>query len=274
MEKIQQALEMARKERIQKCETNESTPLVSDLKQEESNSQNIDEIVYSKTKVHTLNKSLLKRNRILIDAENAEADTAYRMLRTQVLQKLIANEWNSLAITSPGVDQGKTLTALNLAISLAREVNYTVLLVDFDLRRPGLHKYLGIKPNAGISDFFLHDTPLDQVLINPGLERLVLLPGRDALNNSSEILKSKKMLQLVEEMKSRYPSRLIIFDLPPILATDDALAFSPYVESVMLVIEEGKTKQEEIQRSMELLKETNFMGTVLNKSKESQQSPY
>lgn len=274
MEKIKQALEMARKERLQQKAFDKSIQTVQELKKDRPKSKNVDEIVYSKTKVHSLDKDTLKRNRVLVDAENDEADTAYRMLRTQVLQKLVANEWNSLAVTSPGVDQGKTLTALNLAISLAREVNYTVLLVDFDLRRPGVHKCLDIKPQAGISDFLIHDTPLDQILVNPGIDRLVLLPGREALSNSSEMLKSKKVLQLVDELKSRYPSRLIIFDLPPILATDDALAFSPFVESIILVIEEGKTKQEEIEHSMKLLKETNFLGTVLNKSKERQQSPY
>jgi len=202
------------------------------------------------------------------------ADAAYRMLRTRVFQKLMANDWNSLAITSPGDNHGKTLTALNLAISLAREVNYTVLLVDFDLKQPGIHKYLGLQPQFGISDFILHDTPLNRILINPGIERLVLLPGRESLVNSSEMLKSRKMVQLVNELKSRYPSRIIIFDLPPLLETDDALAFSPYVETILLVIEEGRTTQEEIEQSMSLLRETNLMGTVLNKSREVQKSNY
>jgi len=270
MEKIKQALERARGEQGNSNSVHDVPPRVETV----AVAADIDRIRYSQTRVEEMNPVVLRRNRIIGFSGDDGADAAYRMLRTRVFQKLMANDWNSLAITSPGDNHGKTLTALNLAISLAREVNYTVLLVDFDLKQPGIHKYLGLQPQFGISDFILHDTPLNRILINPGIERLVLLPGRESLVNSSEMLKSRKMVQLVNELKSRYPSRIIIFDLPPLLETDDALAFSPYVETILLVIEEGRTTQEEIEQSMSLLRETNLMGTVLNKSREVQKSNY
>ena len=105
------------------------------------------------------------------------------------------------------------------------------------------------------------------MLFNPSIERLVVLPGRETMLNSSEALSAPTMVHLVEELKNRYPSRLVIFDLPPILSSDDALAFSPYIDAVLLVIEEGKTSSDELAQSLEILQPVNIIGTVLNKSK-------
>jgi capsular exopolysaccharide synthesis family protein len=181
---------------------------------------------------------------------------------------MVAKSWNALAVTSGGPGQGKTLTAINLAISLSREIHHTVLLVDFDLRRPSIHRYLGLHPNHGIADYLIHDVPLNEILLNPGMDRLVVLPGKDAVFNSSEMLAAPRTAKLVEELKSRYPSRVIIFDLPPVLMVDDALAFSPFVDAVLLVVEENKATKEEIVRAAQMLSGTNVIGTVLNKSQE------
>jgi protein-tyrosine kinase len=268
MEKIKAALEKARQAQqgVHQEPTIQGNP--------ESRTIDAEPITYSQSQVTPVNEYIAIRNRVIINDNNEQLSSAYKMLRTQVMQKLDENDWNSLAVTSPGPEQGKTLTAINLAISLAKEVNHTVLLVDFDMRRPSVHKTLGLNLTTGISDFLLRDVPLNKILINPGIERLVILPGQESLNNSSEMLKSNKMIELVEEVKSRYPSRIIIFDLPPLLSTDDALAFSPYVDSVLLVIEEGKTKHQDIEYSMDLLKGIKLLGTVLNKSSESPAAPY
>jgi len=225
-------------------------------------------ITYSQTKVQTLSPAVLKRNRVFVGTEQDAAATAYKMLRTQVLQRMVAKGWNALAITSPGPGHGKTLTAINLAFSLAKEVHYTVLLVDLDMKRPSIHSYLGLTPAKGISDFMLRGTPLNEVMINPGVERLVILPGRESLADSSELLSSPKMAQMVDELKSRYPSRFILFDLPPLLSASDAMAFAPYVDAALMVIEEGKTKKEELQNALGLMGQTEIIGTVLNKSHE------
>ncbi len=226
-------------------------------------------IAYSLTQVRQVPLQVLRKNRVLVGTENLEVMGAYNMLRTQVLQRMTAKRWNALAITSPGPGQGKTLTAVNLAISLARGVHYTVLLADFDLRHPTVHRYFGLAPARGISDYLLHDTPLPEILINPSMERLVLLPGREPLFNSSEMLAAPKMEQLVAELKTRYPSRLVLFDLPPLLSSDDALAFSPYVDAVLLVVQEGKTTKDELQRALSLLQSPPIIGTVLNKSEDA-----
>jgi exopolysaccharide/PEP-CTERM locus tyrosine autokinase len=191
---------------------------------------------------------------------------AYNLLRTQILQRFKENNWNVLAVTSPGKGEGKTLTAINLAISIAREVDYTVLLVDANLRHPWMLEHFGLAPQPGLSDYLVDDVPIAELLIQSGrLEHLVLLPGGKPLENSAEMLNSPKMSQLVSDLKSRYRSRIIIFDLPPVLTSADALAFSPYVDAALLVVEEGRTQKADVERTVELLSTTNIVGTVLNK---------
>jgi len=273
MERIKQALEKAREERLKTGGA--TTPLNASSGVATPASQ----IMYTHTRTEEVPVSFLREQRVITAVESGAFTDAYQILRTQVLQRLRENHWNALAVTSPGTDEGKTLTAINLAISLAREVDYTVLLVDADLRNPSVHTYFGIKPERGLSDYLTDDVPLADLLIHPsGIGRFVILPGGKPLDNSSEMLNSPKMARLVEELKSRYRSRIVLFDLPPLLATADALAFSPYVDAALLVVEEGKTPAQEIQRATELLQNTKLIGTVLNKSRETrpgdEQSPH
>ena len=195
-------------------------------------------------------------------------------MRTQVEQRLSSQDWNALAITSPGENNGKTITAINLSIALAREHHKTVLLVDLDLRNPCVDKRFGHKAEKGLVDFLLDDVPLNEILFNPGIERLVIFTCRPSDRQLVGASFIAKMQQLVEELKTRYPSRIIIFDLPPLLAADDTLAFSPYVDTALLVIEDGKTTKEELTRAVEMLGSTHLLGTVLNNSQEKQPTYY
>jgi exopolysaccharide/PEP-CTERM locus tyrosine autokinase len=221
----------------------------------------------TRTQTISIEDAILRENRIVMGMEHSAFTDAYNLLRTQVLQRFKENNWNVLAVTSPGEGEGKTLTAINLAISIAREVDYTVLLVDANLRHPWMLEHFGLEHRKGLSDYLVDDIPLPELLVKPGrVEHLVLLPGGRPLTNSAEMLNSPKMAQLVEDMKSRYHSRIIIFDLPPILTSADALAFSPYVDAALLVVEEGSTQKQDVERAVELLESTNIVGTVLNKA--------
>jgi Mrp family chromosome partitioning ATPase len=154
------------------------------------------------------------------------------------------------------------------------ETTQTVLLVDANLRSPSIHDVFGLKDCPGLADFLLDDTPVEDLLIHPGIGRFVLLPGGRAISNSTEILTSPKMLALVEEFKHRYPSRVVIFDLPPLLHTADVLAFSPYTDALLLVVEEGKTTVEDIQRALLLVKDSRpVLGTVMNKVGQTAATP-
>jgi capsular exopolysaccharide synthesis family protein len=267
MERIKQALEKARQER------GEAPPPApgsdSGTARRTAALAEPESITYTETRTFQPSPEVLRRNRILgSSADDPTTVAAYRMLRTQVLQRMKERSWKALAVTSPGPDEGKTLTAVNLAISLAREVNHTVLLVDLDLRNPSVHRCFGDEPQKGISDIVLHGAAVAEVLVNPGFERLVVLPGREVILNSSEVLSSPGLVSLVHDLKHRYPSRLVIFDLPPLLSADDALAFAPYVDAALLVLEEGKTTRDDVTRAVGYLRNTELLGTVLNKSQD------
>ncbi|MHB8453972.1 MAG: polysaccharide biosynthesis tyrosine autokinase [Acidiferrobacterales bacterium] len=264
MERIKQALEKAREERLKAGAA--GIPLGASP----GIAANASKITYTHTRVEKVPTDFLREKRVITAVESRAFTDAYKILRTQVLQRMRENNWNTLAITSPTSNEGKTLTAINLAISLAKEVDHTVLLVDADLRNPSVHTYFGIQPERGLSDYLMDDVPLTELLIHPSdIGRFVILPGGRPLENSSEMLNSPKMVRLVDELKTRYRSRIVLFDLPPLLATADALAFSPYVDAALLVIEEGKTPAQDIRHATELLQNTKLIGTVLNKSRET-----
>lgn len=286
MERIKQALEKARRERESQhtdsastAQSSVSSPpnlpkerpapagTQSAASREDDNRPGGRAITYTQTKTLEFSLDSLLARRVVAVADTP-LSAAYKVLRTQVLQRMRLNEWNALAITSPGREEGKTLTAVNLAVALAKEVNQTVLLVDLDLRQPSVHKYFGYEPELGISDYILHGAELPQMLFNPGVERLVVLPGRERIEHSSESISSPKTVRLVEELKSRYPSRIVLFDVPPLLAVDDTLAFAPYVDAVLIVAREGKTRRNELAIAAELVSGTPILGTVLNESDE------
>lgn len=262
MEKIKQALERARVTRTTTKSGNDSRSVIKQAQ----DSELPEKITYTKTKLVEVSSDRLREKRVIVGDSNDSISDQYKVLRTHVLHRLKANQWNSLAITSPNEGCGKTLTSINLAISLAREVNHSVLLVDLDLRRPSIHKYFLSNEYQGISEYLNKDIDLSEVLLNPGVDRLVILPGNKPIANSSEMLSSPKMVKLVDELKTRYPNRIVIFDMPPLLSCDDMIAFSPYVDATMLVVEEGGTRKDELKRAYQLLEKINVIGTVLNKS--------
>lgn len=263
MERIKQALEKARLERHLRQQGDPVTPVpqTPDTTRREHNApaQPID-----------IDISILRENRIITGLETGPFTESYNLLRTQVLQRAEENNWKVLAITSPGPGEGKTLTAINLAISIAKELDYTVLLVDANLRNPWMLEHFGISHRKGLSDYLTGDTPMAELLLQPKkVPKLVVLPGGHPLGNSAEMLNSPKMMQLVEEMKSSYHSRIIIIDLPPILTSSDVLAFSPYVDAALLVVEEGATRKQDVEHALGLLQNINIIGTVLNKAEAS-----
>lgn len=266
MERIKEALERARRERGSAAARSSAGPML------DVNSRaaigNVANIVYTSTRSVEPSPALLREKRIILGGEASPYVDAYKILRTQVLQRMQEQGWNALAITSPGRGEGKTLTAVNLAISMAMEVDKTVLLVDADLREPRLHTFFGIEAEPGLSNYLLSDTPLGEILVHPKIGRFVVLPGGRPLPNSSEMLASRKMADLVQELKSRYPSRYIIFDLPPLLHAADVLAFSPLVDTALLVIEDARTRKGDVIRAVQLLGTTHLLGTVLNKTRD------
>lgn len=211
----------------------------------------------------------MEKNKILPAVDDRGAVTAYKMLRTRVLQRMRSNDWHSLIVTGAGPGEGKTMTACNLAVSVSGDVNQAVILVDLDLQRPSLASYFGLDVRASIGDYLIGNAELEEIVYAPaGMERLVIIPNRDPVPNSSELLASPRMRTLLGWLREQGPETITVFDMPPILACDDVLAFSPYVDAILMVVAEGMTERSSLGRCMELIGDRNLLGVVLNQSRE------
>ncbi len=221
-----------------------------------------------------LNPKQLRKNLVLRGDEMESATMAYNMLRTQVYRILSEHGWSSIGITSANKGEGKSLTSINLAYSLARSVQQSVILVDLDLRRPSISRKLHIEPAVGVGDYFSSNVPLNEIMFTPNVDGFVIAPGKGTLDNASELLGSGKLMQLVNEINHKFPSRFVIYDLPPTLLVDDVMVAAEYIDSMLLVATEGETRKEELKRAVELLEPHNLLGVVLNQSGESGQGGY
>lgn len=224
-------------------------------------------VVYTSTRTVELTDDTMRVQRLITGFEGGPFVDAYKMLRTQVVQQFRQQGWTALGVTSPTAHAGKTLTAVNLSLALALDLTHTVLLVDADLHRPRVHEAFGLTEGQGLTEYLFDDVPLRQLLVHPGVGRFVFLPGGRRIRNSAEALASPKMAALVQELKHRYPARLVVFDMPPILSRADVLGFAPHLDALLLVVEEGQTGASDVERAMGLLKGTvPILGGVLNKA--------
>jgi protein-tyrosine kinase len=223
-----------------------------------------------------LDWELLRERRVVSTADSHNPATrAYRMLRTQILQRARANGLSTIGVVSAVNGEGKTLTAINLALSLAAEPNQMVLLVDLDLRRPAVASTLGLAAERGLETWFRGDEPTKNVCYGiEGVERLCVLPTLGPIPDSSETLAGLGTRQLFNELKGRDAGRILIVDLPPVLLSDDALTIAPLLDAVVLVVNERRTRREDVVRVVELLANTRIIGTVLNRSSESELRAY
>jgi protein-tyrosine kinase len=270
MERIQRTLDLA------KAQRGPQTPPADDPRQERdviSREFSISTIEFVDRQ--PLDWQQLRERRVISSGNTEPAGHAYRMLRTQVLQRARAHGLNTIGVVSAVNGEGKTLTAINLALSLAAEPNQTVLLLDLDLRRPAIARTLGLAAERGLETWFRGDEPTKNVCYGiEGLERLFVLPTLAPVANSSETLASINTRRLINELKDRDPGRLLIIDLPPVLLSDDALMFAPLLDAIVLVVNERRTRREDIVRVVELLANTKIIGTVLNRSSECELRVY
>jgi capsular exopolysaccharide synthesis family protein len=222
-------------------------------------------ISYSRTRVSPASSSAWPENRLVAHLNDRTSDL-FRILRTKVLQQMRDNNWRTLAVVGATAGVGKSTIAANLSLSIALDSNQTVLLVDADLRKPRLATYFGVTSDKGLGDYLDGKVELPDVLLNPGVERLVLLPSVGSYANSTEMLGSRKMSELVTELKARYETRLLICDLPPLLASGDALGFLPQFDCALLVVQNGGNTAAELTETRRLLAKTNLLGWILNKA--------
>jgi protein-tyrosine kinase len=265
MEKIKDALEKAKSQ-----QTGQDSVFASKQnnasKKLPKNDEGLHSIVYSETAVVKLDSSVLENYRVVAQNKHDPASWIFDSLRTQVLQKMEENNWRTMAIVSPTPESGKTVVAINLAISIAQQPQKTAMLVDFDLRKPRVAQYLGIKREKSINNFLAGTAELSEIIVNPSIPRLTIVPTNKPVSQSSETLSSSNVQKLILELKERYDSRIVIFDLPPLLNADDAMVLLPQVDCVLLVVGNGLNTEAEITDAMRLLAKSNILGVVVNRA--------
>ncbi len=208
--------------------------------------------------------SLVDKHIVCVTDPQSLAVEQYRKLRARVLTTTKKDDSNTLMIASSDSGEGKTVTAINLAVSIAHELDHTVLLVDADLRNPSVHKYLGIKNERGLSDYLKNKATLSDVLVKTGLGKLVLLPAGTHAENSAELISSERMQDLVREMKHRYGDRYILFDSAPVLLAADALSLCNYMDGILFVVQADHTSPKTVETALSLLKGYKIIGSVFN----------
>jgi protein-tyrosine kinase len=228
---------------------------------------------YSKTRKIPTDPRVLFDNQIFALTHEMEITKQIEILRAQVLKRLKDMNANCLMVTSANNKEGKTFISTNLAVSVAQHLDRTVMLVDADLRsRKYKHKnmsnvFFNSNGKVGLSDYLSGNADIEDLFINPGIPRLTILPGGEAPPDSSALLDSPKMAELVFDMKSRFSKeRILIFDCSSFLSNADPLILSELVDSVLLVIENCRTETKDLLRVIDLLKDKNIIGVVINKS--------
>jgi Mrp family chromosome partitioning ATPase len=217
----------------------------------------------------------LGRRRIVLPDDRGPAARAYRMLRAQVLQHVRAHGLRAIGIVSAVAGEGKTVSAINLAMSLAAEPNQDVTLVDLDLRRPTMATTLGIRPPRGIDLWLSTNSPPAELAFRlEGIERLRVISTLAPVVASSEALAGERIRGLFAGLRARHAAPLIVVDQAPALLSDDVLTLAPQLDGYILVVTEHRTNREDVGRVFELLGRERLIGTVLNHSADSEQRAY
>jgi non-specific protein-tyrosine kinase len=260
--KLRKALERARREKKQRSVvTSIKRPVVV----KKSPEKKWKPPVYDESVQALADPDLVRENRYVCIDQMAPEIEFYKVLRTRIQQKTGGNNRNAIMITSPMSSEGKTTTAVNLSFTFAKAYNQTVLLIDGDLRRQGIHRLLGVDSDKGLVDYLVSDQPLKNFIIWPGVKQMTLISGGQTIQNSAELLGSERMKALVQEMKKRYSDRYLIFDAPPVLLGADALTLSPLVDGIVMVVEEGKTRMRDIRKAVAMLPREKMLGFVMNR---------
>lgn len=220
---------------------------------------------YSRSRSVTLDPNILAANRCVAMFPASPEVEFYKVLRTRILRRTQEQGGRAVMITSAIPGEGKTVTAINLALTFAKEFEQTVMLVDGDLRRQSVHEVMGYESDRGLLDHLLDGMPVPDLIVWPGIEKLTVISGGKTILESSEVIASPRMRELIADMKARYPDRYMFFDVPPVLAGADAMAFTPLVDWIILVVQADKTPLPEVNRALQMLPKEKVLGLILNR---------
>jgi len=202
---------------------------------------------------------------VTLTAPDSPISEEFRKLKSLLIKMTSGDDFkNTLMVTSSVPGEGKSLTALNLAISLAQDYDHTVLLVDADLRRPSIHRYLGLERRKGLAECLMGEADLSEAIIPTGVGKLSVITVGNQPPNPVELFSSNRMKSLLEELRLRYPDRYVIFDTPPLLPFAETRALAHLVDGVVFVVKEQLATQENVKDSLEALKGCTLLGLVYN----------
>ena len=225
-----------------------------------------------------LNREVCEKNRVLISSQvgdvQVRAADSYRILRTRLRNRLDTERLTSFGVISAGPDEGKSLTAINLALSFANEKRRNVFLLDLDLRNPSVCRYLGVAPQVELGNCLARMAQPEDLFFTVGIDNLILAGGIGSHENSSELLGGTGLPDLIEYIRKSDPYALIIADLPPLLQSADAMVVAPHLTTMLLVVGEGMTRREHLSRAAEMLAGMTVAGVVLNRSREAVEDYY
>lgn len=195
-------------------------------------------------------------------APQSLAAEQYRSLRTRVTRAENGRAYRTIIITSPNKGDGKSLTAANLALTMAQEFQQRVLLVDADLRRPSLHRLFGISETPGLSDVLMGGATIDDALVSVAEHRLTVLPSGIIPSHPAELLGSAAMRRVLDTLRTRFDR--ILVDMPPVAPLADVAIASPMVDGVLMIVRAGVTPKPAIERALAGLDMAKVLGLVLN----------
>jgi protein-tyrosine kinase len=210
--------------------------------------------------------SRLERQRLVSFAMKDPSHIAFNVLRTKVFKTLRDNGWKSLALTSPTSGCGKTMVAINLAFSLARQPSCRTVLIDLDLKKSGVARSLGVNAADSIGRYLEGNADLSDCFVRIG-ESLFLGLNHHTVKNPAELMHHDKAKTMLRRLTETLAPDVVLFDLPPLLATDEAIAFVPHVDASMLVVAAGETTAPQVTECERILRENgSFLGAILNKA--------
>lgn len=223
----------------------------------------------------TLDRQQLQRLGLLVpEQDRSQLAEEFRLIKRPILNNAFGRQSeriraaNLVMVTSSLPREGKSFCTINLALSIAREVDRTVLLVDADVARPAIPAYLGLNADVGLLDVLNDPTrDLSEVILRTDIPNLSIVPAGRSHGHSTELLASEDMARLAAEMAERYSDRIVLFDSPPLLATTEASVLASHMGQVVLVVEAERAGENEVRRSLELLKSCDVVMTLLNKTR-------
>jgi len=188
----------------------------------------------------------------------------FRKLRTQLLTLNLPGQPKTIMVTSASEGEGKTLVSTNLATILAHDLQSYALLVDADLRNPALSRWFGLHNGSGLSDYLTGNAEIPDLLLKTKIAKLSILSSGTTRDNPVELIGSRRMEALVNELKSRYSDRYIIFDSSPLLATTEPSVLTKLVDGIILVVRAGSTPRESVKQALTSIDPSKVLGVVLN----------